>query len=377
MNVARVASRAARAGLRPPTAVTIAITGACNLRCRHCWVEAGAPTSPGHAPAAAVLALVDGFVALGVDTIWITGGEPLSHPDWPAILAHCCAQRSVRTVGLQTNGTLLDAARIGRLRALPRAPLRVQVSLDGASARTHDRVRGEGAFAETIAGVSRLAAAGFGGRTSIAFTEMRHTMEDVPGLLELTARLGVAAVVGGTLVQDGRAAREGLERPTAAQYRALLERHRDDARFRELYERHGTLSAIEWWKGREGARGDACAFFEHPYVAPDGSTYPCRLCHSEEFAVARAFERPLEEVLDLAIPRWSDLLRRARARCAALPGCRGCVAERQCAGGCMGRALASCGSLAAAEDRCELRKAVHLGDAGAPSSGATPCLTGR
>ena len=35
-----LAECAARAGLRLPSALTIAITGRCNLGCRHCWVEA-------------------------------------------------------------------------------------------------------------------------------------------------------------------------------------------------------------------------------------------------------------------------------------------------------------------------------------------------
>jgi radical SAM protein with 4Fe4S-binding SPASM domain len=362
VNVTGLAERAARAGLRLPSAVTIAITGSCNLTCRHCCVEAGSRASPGHAPAAEVLSLVDGFVALGVHTIWITGGEPLSHPEWPAILSHCFARPSLRAVGVQTNGTLLDAARVAGLRALPRERLHVQVSLDGASPRTHDRVRGVGAFARTIAGTTRLVAAGLGGRTTLAFTEMRHNMEDLPELLELVDRLQLRGVVAGTLVRDGRAARNPLEPPTPAQYRAVLWRHHHDARFRELYERCGTFSAIEWWKGRSGARGDPCAFFDHPYVSAEGKIYPCRLCHADGLAVTGAFERPLEAVLDDAIPRWQQLLQVARSRAAGIPECGGCVAESHCAGGCMGRALASCGTLAAAEDRCELRKAVQRWD---------------
>lgn len=357
-----LAARAARAGLRPPRALTVAITGACNLRCRHCWVDAGTRTSVGHAPLAALLRLVDGFVALGVDTIWITGGEPLCHPEWLAILSHCCAQPSLRAVGLQTNGGLLDDARVARLRALPLEKLHLQVSLDGASPDTHDRVRGPGSFAETVAATSRLAAAGLGGRTEIAFTEMRHNMDDFPELLELADRLRLRGVVAGTLVHDGRAARTGLEPPTPAQYRALLARYHGDARVRELYQRSGRCPALEWWNGRSGARGDPCNFFHHPYVSAEGALYPCSLCHAGEFAVTRVFEKPLAAALDEAIPKWCQLLQLARARPAYSPACQDCAVELHCAGGCMGRALATCGSLSEIEDRCELRKAVHSWD---------------
>jgi radical SAM protein with 4Fe4S-binding SPASM domain len=307
-----------------------------------------------------VLHLVDGFAALGGDTIWITGGEPLTHPAWPAILSHCCAQPSVRAVGLQTNGGLLDEACVARLRALPTAKLHIQVSLDGTSARTHDRVRGRGSFADTMTGMARLVAAGLGGRTAIAFTEMRHNMEDVPELLRLVDRLRLRAVVGGTLVKDGNAARNALEPPTPAQYRVLLSLFHGDARFRELYERYGTFSAIEWWKGRSGSRGDPCACLHHPYVSAEGKMYPCRLCHADRFAVTDAFEKTFPVALDEAIAKSRELVRLARSRSLE---CQRCPARLPCAGGCMGRALATGGNLAAPEDRCALRRAVQLWEA--------------
>lgn len=359
MTGADLVDLAVRAGLRPPRALTVAITGACNLRCRHCWVEAGRRTSAGHAPLGMVVGLVDGLAALGGDTIWISGGEPLSHPDWLTILAHGCAQPSFRAVGLQTNGVLLDQASVARLRALPADKLHIQVSLDGASPRTHDRVRGKGSFADTMAGTARLVAAGLGGRTAIAFTEMDHNMEDVPALLELADRLGLAAVVGGTLLKDGSAARSALAPPGPAQYRALVSLYHADARFRELYERYGRFSAVEWWKGRSGARGDPCTFLDHPYVSAEGKMFPCRLCHADQFAVSGAFEKPFEVVLGELIPKCRRLAQLARWRPPTLAGCEACPAKVQCDGGCMGRAHASCGTLAAAEDRCQLRKAVH------------------
>lgn len=374
MSGPELAERAARAGLRLPRALTLAITGACNLSCRHCWVEAGRRTSAGHVPVAAVLRLVDGFAALGVDTVWITGGEPLAHPGWESILAQCCARPSLRAVGVQTNAGLLDDARVARLRALPIDRLQLQVSLDGASPATHDRVRGAGSFAAALAGVTRLSAAGLGGRTAIAFTEMRHNMEEVPALLELVERLRLRGMVGGTLVRDGRAARSALEPPTPAQYRALLARYHADARLRELYDGHARCSAVEWWKGRAAARGDPCTFFDHPYVSAEGKLVPCSLCHADEFAVPGAFDRPLHDTLAEAIPRWHRLLQLARWRAASLRDCQGCPAQRPCASGCIGRALASCGSASATEDRCELRRAVHLWDAGGEGESPSPVL---
>ncbi len=359
MSGAQFTKDAAGAGLRLPRSLTLAITGSCNLRCRHCWVDAGLPTSAGDAPLRQVLRLVDEFAALGGETIHLTGGEPLSHPEWFTILSHCCSQPALRSVGLQTNGALLDVASVARLQSLPPDRLSIQLSLDGTSPGTHDRVRGTGSFAQVVAGATRLAAAGLGGRTSLAFTEMRHNMGDIPELLELADDLGLGAVVGGTLVKDGRAARTGLEPPAPEQYRTLLSRYHADPRFRELYEKRGRFSAVEWWKGRSGVRGEPCAFVDHPYITAEGKIYPCKLCHADDFAVAGAFGKPLGVALGEGIPKWSQLVQLSHQRSASLAECLDCHARRHCAGGCMGRAHAACGSLTAVEDRCELWRAIH------------------
>ncbi len=358
MDSGTLTERAAGAGLRPPRMLTLAITGSCNLKCQHCWVSAE-PAAQRHVPVEKVLRIVEDFAALGGEGICLTGGEPLSHPQWHAILASCCSQPSFKSVGIQTNGALLGGSHVAILEKVQPGKLSIQVSLDGGSPRTHDRVRGQGSFARTMAGMARLAAAGLSGQVSVAFTEMRHNMDDVPELLELVDRLGVQLRNGGTLTKHGRAVQAGVEPPTPAQYQELLARYHADPRFRSLYDRRGKMAAIEWWKGRSDVRGDPCTFLEHPYITAEGVIYPCVLCHADEFAVDRAFERPLSASLAEGAPRWSRLLQLSRARPASLAECQGCAGRFHCAGGCMGRAHAACGDLGAVEDRCELRKAVY------------------
>jgi radical SAM protein with 4Fe4S-binding SPASM domain len=368
------------AGLRLPRALSIAVTGVCNLSCRHCLVEAGPRVEPGHVPAAAILRIAAEFAALGGEELWLTGGEPLLHPQWSDILASCCRGSSLRTVGVQTNGALLGGAHVGALRALRFEGLRIQVSLDGSAAATHDRVRGRGSFERTLDGLRRLVAAGLGDHVTVAFTEMRHNMDDLPALLALVDVLGVRRVVSSTLVARGRAAMGHVAPPTPDQYRALLARYRADRRFRERYAERGEFAAIEWWKGRDEAGGDCCTFAEHPYVTAEGTAYPCALCRADEFAVRGAFERPLAALLAAATVPWSRLCDVKQRRHGSLPPCLECAGRVHCGGGCMGRAHAASGHLLAVEDRCHLRKAVYGwrgDDAGRPGPDPTavprPC----
>jgi MoaA/NifB/PqqE/SkfB family radical SAM enzyme len=62
-----------------------------------------------------------------------------------------------------SNGTLIDAARAGRLAELAagnRYSLDVRISLDGYDAETNDAIRGDGTFERGLAAVAALAAAG-------------------------------------------------------------------------------------------------------------------------------------------------------------------------------------------------------------------------
>lgn len=349
----------AAAGLAAPRTLTLAVTGRCDLSCAHCLVEAGPRLGPPHVPAETLLRIVAEAAALGVRELRLTGGEPLLHPRWEDLVRRCCRAPGLETVVLQTNAAALADADARALRRAGGGRLALQVSLDGASPATHDAVRGPGAFARTLRGLESLRAHGLAAATSLAFTEMRHNIADLPALLELVERLGLRGLVAGTLVAAGRAAGPGTAPPTPDQYRALLDRYERDARFRARCDGHATLPALAWWKGRDGEGGDCCALGGELYLGADGLLRPCPLYRGQGGAVAGAHERPLAEVLARAIRRWA-LLAAARRRRPALAACAPCPARRHCRGGCLGRAQAAYGTLDAVEDRCELRQAVFL-----------------
>ena len=172
-------------GLRPPKTLTLAITGACNLNCGHCWVQAGEAASAGHVPSATIRRLIEEFAALGGEGVRLTGGEPLCHPDWLELLRFAVSSGFSR-VTLQTNGMLFDEDSVAALVELDFPGFVVQLSFDGASAATHDLVRGDGAFESLMLGTRRLAGAGLGPHIAIFFTEMGHNLEEIQSLLAMS-----------------------------------------------------------------------------------------------------------------------------------------------------------------------------------------------
>lgn len=347
-----------QAGLQPPRVLTLAITGTCNLSCGHCWVESG-PGALAAMPAAAIFRLLREFAALGGAGIRITGGEPLCHPAWLESL-RLARDLGFAQLALQTNATLLDSDAVAKLAALAAPSLAIQVSLEGACAASHDQIRGKGSFAATLAGLERLVAAGLGSRTTLAFTEMRHNLSEFPDLLQLAEKLGVAAVIAGTLVTGGRAAEEatGAGAPaTIDQYLQLLDRYLREPEFRERYRKLGNLTALEWWRGEPAGTG-CCRFIEQPYLTPAGQLYPCLMCHARDYGVSGVLETSLVAALTEGIGLWRSLQTHCRQRPHTLSACQVCPEKEACAAGCPGRALGSSGKLQAVDDRCALRQAI-------------------
>ncbi|MDR3568367.1 MAG: radical SAM protein [Syntrophobacteraceae bacterium] len=352
--------RVLQAGLMAPKTLTVSITNGCNLRCLHCWPQSRPELIAAPVPAESICRLIAEFVALGVEEVILSGGEPLTRPDWIDILAFCCRQEAIRAVCLQTNGAKLSEVEVSKLNSLGFAGLAVQVSLDGATEKTNDYLRGAGSFKRALSGLTYLVEGGLGKRTRVAFTEMRHNFDEIPALLALLENLGIGRVVTGTLIPKGRAAKNhGLFLPTPSQYRKLLERYQADPGFRGACDRMAAISVVEWYKGRAEAARGVCRCIESPYVSADGRMYPCALFQADEFSVADVFSRPLAEALREAAPLWSQLLEISRRRALELKICRGCQGRSHCAGGCMGRAYAAYSSMMREEDRCSLRKAAY------------------
>ncbi len=345
-------------GLRSPKTLTLAITGACNLKCVHCWVEAGPTASAAQVPTPTLFRLIEEFAALGGEGLRLTGGEPLCHPAWLELL-QLAKTLGLRDLSLQTNAMLLHDDDAAALRDLDFPGLSIQISLDGAEAATHDLIRGKGAFRKALAGIRRLADRGLARRIAIFFTEMRHNLQELPAVLELAEGLGVGSLTTGALVLCGRAAEKNPAAPPGLdQYQRLLDRFEADPDFRARYARLGIMAPLEWLvKEAPPARG--CAFVENPYLSSSGILYPCVLCHANDFAVTGVLDKHLSAAFAEGAPLWSSLGQASRSRAARIAECRACPERPTCAGGCPGRAWGSCGDLMAADDRCELRRAIY------------------
>jgi pyruvate-formate lyase-activating enzyme len=130
----------------------------CNLHCDYCCVRSS-PQAPRRALGLdRVLRIANEAAELGVNEVFVTGGEPFLLADIGGILSTCSAAAPTTVL---TNGMLFAGRRLETLRSLPRDRLTLQISLDSPTPRRHDRHRGAGTWARAWRGVERARAEGF------------------------------------------------------------------------------------------------------------------------------------------------------------------------------------------------------------------------
>ncbi len=114
------------------------ITCRCNLRCAMCYTDClNRPQFVHHElTTAEMLRIMDELADAGTLELCLTGGEPLSRPDF--FLIYEQAVRRGFLVTVFTNGTLITDSEADRFAALP--PHCLEISLHGSTAQTFERI---------------------------------------------------------------------------------------------------------------------------------------------------------------------------------------------------------------------------------------------
>jgi MoaA/NifB/PqqE/SkfB family radical SAM enzyme len=177
------------------------LTNRCGARCLACCEESG----PGKAwrdelSREEALDLAGAIADFGIPYAAFGGGEPLG-------VAHCWEIFERLAAGgvalkLETDGSRIDDPAADRIAQL--AVDCVQISVDGATAATHHRVRPGSSFAAAIGAIERLVARGI--RPQFVFVPTRLNLHEIVAAFDLAAALGCSAFVTGPLMRIGRAA---------------------------------------------------------------------------------------------------------------------------------------------------------------------------
>ena len=125
-----------------PRSLQLFLTRKCNLRCNHCYFDAGQAMSK-ELPAEKWKDIIRKFAFMGQrSVVTFTGGEPLMHPQFLEIAQEAADQGL--TVYLLTNGGLVKDRETAR--QLAKVIDVAQISLEGTAPEINDSIRGKGSF---------------------------------------------------------------------------------------------------------------------------------------------------------------------------------------------------------------------------------------
>jgi GTP 3',8-cyclase len=135
----------------------VSVTDRCNFRCQYCMPAEGMPWID----RAEILSfeeierLVRLFVALGIEDVRLTGGEPLVRREFPLLVGKLAAIEGLRDLSLTTNGYLLAQ----QAEALVAAGIqRVNVSIDSLARGRFFEITRRDALARVLEGLEAIAA---------------------------------------------------------------------------------------------------------------------------------------------------------------------------------------------------------------------------
>jgi MoaA/NifB/PqqE/SkfB family radical SAM enzyme len=183
-----------------PLLVVWNLTKQCNLRCKHCYANAGPYKNPDELTLEQKLKVVDILNDAGVVMTAFSGGEPLLSPDFWTVAEY--ASKKGMYTSIATNGTTLIPKNIKRLKTV--GIKYVEVSLDASAPKIHDEFRGvRGAWAKTVQGIKNVVADG-SFDTAISTTATKFNLEDVPNMVSLARELRVRKFIIFNFIPTGR-----------------------------------------------------------------------------------------------------------------------------------------------------------------------------
>ena len=179
-------------------------TTGCNLQCRHCWITPtfvnGEPSKGDCIDLELFKQTVKQAKTLGLNSVKMTGGEPMIHPQFREI-ASFIKEEKLRS-DMETNGTCIDPDTARFIKEETSISF-ISVSIDSTNPTKHDKFRGlKGAFERTIAGTKNLVEVGF--KPQVIMCPHRGNIHEIDAMVELATSLGAGSVKFNPVTNAGR-----------------------------------------------------------------------------------------------------------------------------------------------------------------------------
>jgi AdoMet-dependent heme synthase len=194
------------------------ITRSCMLACKHCRAAAHNGPYQGEFSTDECMKVIDNLATMGTCIVILTGGEPMLREDIYEI-ARYGNSKGLRMV-MAPCGMLLDEPACRKL--IDAGIARISLSIDGATARSHDAFRGvPGAFDGIMRGMAAARASGLSFQVNTTVT--RSNLAELPAIFKFAIDNGAVSFHPFLLVPTGRGKELTDEVISAVEYERTLQ----------------------------------------------------------------------------------------------------------------------------------------------------------
>jgi MoaA/NifB/PqqE/SkfB family radical SAM enzyme len=274
------------------TNVFFHILTACNLRCRHCYIN---PSQHGAESLDfdTIAAWLNAFAGKeSLPNVIFLGGEPTLHPEL-ALAVKLARRLGYQSITIDTNGYLFHDI-LHRLN--PDDVDFFSFSLDGATPGVNDSLRGDGAYHACLKGIRQAVSRGF--HTSLIYTVSSANLHELEKMPELLSDLGIRRFfiqVVGIRGKPARTAASGPDRIHQVSPDQWLRQVPEAAQKAAMLGISVTYPKVFLMPGEPFACAGRVA--DNYFIFPNGRVYQCPLCedyplHSKMFENNRLISTP-------------------------------------------------------------------------------------
>lgn len=252
--------------------VTLELTNRCNLRCRHCCMDALPACESTDLSTEDWKRIIDKLSGLNLEVLTLTGGEPLIRKDFFEIAQYAKDTLKI-PMQLMSNATLITETVADRLIELFDD---FSFSLDGADEESCAPVRGKGVFEKAMRGIMLMKARGMK-HFSLSFTEVRQNQNAVDKFEALCKELGAEPIIRNFDIV-GRAEKnlDLVSSNVDADYLPVIVPY---------------PNGLDYFPPHDMPKGIGCgAIFEKFAIGYDGTLFPCISLIQPEFSMGNILE---------------------------------------------------------------------------------------
>lgn len=351
-----------------PVMVVWNYTMDCNLKCKHCYQNAGPiGIREKELNTEEKFRVIDDLASNDIASIFFSGGEPIIREDFWGVARY--AKEKGFYLSIASNGTLFTKENAKKAKDVGFGY--IAISLDASTPERHDEFRGvPGMWMRSIQGIRNCIDAGI--TTCIQYTFSRDNADELPKMFELREELGAYKVIIYNYIPVGRGGFENDPTPeqrewaykimydeieaghqvvatTAPQFGRYCKEHNADSVIISHYAsaKSKELGVIAEIVGGCGAGRAYCA------IQPDGKVTPC--VYMPNLVVGDLREQSFKEIWE-----ESPVMISLRDRSDIHGNCNRCEYKALC-GGCRARAYAYFNDLKAPDPGCIFNKEYYSG----------------